>query len=148
MSAQSQDQRFLLLLLIGLVSGAWLIAGGAAQTFTNEDRGSILKFMDVLINFLDGDTDFGNSTEAPTTDSTLEPVESTTLSTNETESSTTSDASSESESTTLASNETTVSTTPTITSTSSSAVSSPPVRRRICFKRVCYKFANDRGYIY
>lgn len=70
LGAMSNDQRFVVLLLLGLACGAWLIGNTAAQTFSPEDRGSILKFMDVLMNFLDAETDNSTSTESPTGNAT------------------------------------------------------------------------------
>ncbi|EDV92007.1 uncharacterized protein LOC6565752 [Drosophila grimshawi] len=165
MTALSNDQRFVVLLLIAVASGAWLSSGTNAQAFTPEDRGSILKFMDVLLNFLDADVaDNATSTETPNNASTttIDDGESTTLAGNsttdistETESTTAdntteSTASSESdevtsESTTLIPSETILSTTtPSSISTTTQVTAAP---RRICFKRVCYKFAADKGYI-
>ncbi|XP_023163203.2 putative uncharacterized protein YHR219W [Drosophila hydei] len=155
MTALSNDQRFVVVLLLAMASGAWLIAGTTAQTFTSEDRNAIQKFMDVLLNFLDAETDPSNatSTESPTNATTTDPLESTTLAGNSTTtesttaSNSTSDGDSTSESTTLAANATTesISTTTTTAISSSTQISAAP--RRICFKRVCYKFAGDRGYI-
>ncbi|KAL7725708.1 hypothetical protein ACLKA6_010324 [Drosophila palustris] len=155
MSTLTYDQRFVLLLIIGMVSGTWLSIGTTAQTFTSEDRGSILKFMDVLLNFLDAESDNATSTENPInngTTTTTDNVESSTLSTtasNATESTTLSSESTEATSnstTTLATNATETSSTTDPTSTTVANV--VPTRRRICFKRVCYKFASDKGYIY
>lgn len=170
MSALRNEQRFVVLMLIGLVSGVWLGAGTTAQTFTSEDRGAILKFMDVLINFLDAESDNGTSPESPNNATTTGAVESTTLATNLTTDSTATEAttasnstiaSSESteatsESTTLATNETssiatsisTASSSTSDSTTSSSTAQASVAPRRICFKRVCYKFAGDKGYIY
>ncbi|XP_034489672.1 cell wall integrity and stress response component 2 [Drosophila innubila] len=164
MSTLTSDQRFVVLLLIGLASGAWLSVGTTAQTFTSEDRGSILKFMDVLMNFLDAESDNATVTESPNNNgTTTENVESTTVSVNGTtdssssESSTasnatessTSSSTQSSESTEATSNSTTVATNATDTSSSSTTSTTvTPARRRICFKRVCYKFKNDKGYIY
>ncbi|XP_051860533.1 uncharacterized protein LOC117566258 [Drosophila albomicans] len=153
----TNDQRFVLLLLIGLASGAWLSASTTAQTFSSEDRGSILKFMDVLMNFLDAETENGTSTESPngndtTTTETSNATDSSTISTSQSSEST---EATSSNSTTLATNATESSSSSSSTNSSTtdatSTTSSSPVattRRRICFRRVCYKFMNDKGYIY
>ncbi|KAM8719564.1 hypothetical protein ACLKA7_005750 [Drosophila subpalustris] len=148
MSTLTNDQRFVLLLIIGMVSGTWLSIGTTAQTFTSEDRGSILKFMDVLLNFLDAESDNATSTENPINNATTTSTLSTTAS-NATESTTLGSESTEvtsNSSTTLATNATETSGTTDPTSTTIANVE--PTRRRICFKRVCYKFASDKGYIY
>ncbi|BFG00344.1 uncharacterized protein DMAD_00368 [Drosophila madeirensis] len=136
MAAFTQNQTFALLLLVALAGST------AAQTFTQEDRGSILKFMDVLMSFLDLETDNTTSTVSPletTTTVPSEPTGETTESTDTTSNSTVGDSTSEG-TTTLASNSTESDTTTEVTSTTE--------RRRICFKRVCYKFGSDKGYIY
>ncbi|KAH8386673.1 hypothetical protein KR093_001835 [Drosophila rubida] len=170
MSALTNDQRFVVLLLIALTSGAWLSACTTAQTFSPEDRGSILKFMDVLMNFLDAESVNATSTESPNgSASTTEGGESSSLSPNATTDSSVSESTAasnngtaastpstplapSSNSTEATSNSTTLATdTSSSSSDSTSTTSSPPVattRRRICFKRVCYKFVNDKGYIY
>ncbi|XP_017134604.1 uncharacterized protein LOC108150810 [Drosophila miranda] len=142
MAAFKQNQRFALLLLIALAGSS------AAQTFTQEDRGSILKFMGVLINFLDLETDNATSTAAPNTNGTSvgttttlpsEPTGETTESSGTTSNSTTGDSTSGT-TTTLPLNS--------AGSDTTTEVASTTVRRRICFKRVCYKFSADKGYIY
>ncbi|EDW06034.1 cell wall integrity and stress response component 2 [Drosophila mojavensis] len=158
MSALSHDQRFVLVLLIATASGAWLIAGTTAQTFTAEDRNAIQKFMDVLLNFLDAEAEPANATttESPNNATTTDPLESTTLASNSTSpedgsltesttasNSTSTDSEPTSESTTPATNATSESTT---AISSTTQVSAAP--RRMCFKRVCYKFVGDRGYIF
>ncbi|XP_017870234.1 PREDICTED: cell wall integrity and stress response component 2 [Drosophila arizonae] len=154
MSALSHDQRFVLVLLIATASGAWLIAGTTAQTFTAEDRNAIQKFMDVLLNFLDAEAEPSNATttESPNNATTTDPLESTTLASNSTSpddesttasNSTSTDSEPTSESTTPATNATSESTT---AISSTTQVSAAP--RRMCFKRVCYKFVGDRGYIF
>ncbi|TDG39156.1 hypothetical protein AWZ03_014423 [Drosophila navojoa] len=163
MSAPSHDQRFVLVLLIATASGAWLIAGTTAQTFTAEDRNAIQKFMDVLLNFLDAEAEPSNATttESPNNATTTDPLESTTLASNATtpddgtvtesttaSNSTSADPESTSESTTPATNATSESTTAATTTASSSTTQVSAAPRRMCFKRVCYKFVGDRGYIF
>ncbi|KAH8349388.1 hypothetical protein KR067_005389, partial [Drosophila pandora] len=150
-------QRFVLIVIVSLVGFG---SGFGAQIFTTEDRDSILKFMNVFMNFLDMETD--NSTAANST--TLSPnattLETTTLPSGNSTAATTESTLTTSNSTLTTSNstETTPSSTVSDDPSSSSTVSgngttstteatTTTVRRRICFKRYCYKFSNDKGYI-
>ncbi|XP_022225367.2 endochitinase 2 [Drosophila obscura] len=138
MAAFTQNQHFAMLLLIALAGSS------AAQIFTQNDRSSILKFMDVLMNVLDLEADNATSTVAPgtppgtsvetTTTFPSEPAGETTASSDTTSNSTVGDSTS--------------GTTTTLGSDTTTEVTSTTVRPRICFKRICYKFSTDKGYIY
>ncbi|XP_017064555.1 bypass of stop codon protein 1 [Drosophila eugracilis] len=162
MAVLNQDQRFVFLLIISLIGSSCICDVSEAQTFTAEDRTAIQKFMDSLLNFLEVEISNGTTTLAPTSNGTsLETttsngtsLETTTLASgNSTESST--------ELTTVASNSTSSvldSSTSSLSSTSTTignasststteTIPSTTRRTRICFKRFCYKFSNDKGYI-
>ncbi|KAH8323190.1 hypothetical protein KR074_011284, partial [Drosophila pseudoananassae] len=147
-------QRFVLILIVSLVGTSF-----GAQIFSTEDRDSILKFMNVFMNFLDMETDNSTltsttlspngttlssngtsleTTTLPSGNSTVVTTESSVTSSNSIATTSNSTASADpSSSTTVSGNSTTVTTEATTTT----------VRRRICFKRYCYKFSNDKGYI-
>ncbi|KAH8420231.1 hypothetical protein KR009_007696 [Drosophila setifemur] len=142
MAAFNRDQEYIFLLIISLVGSGIILGSSNAQTFTVEDRGSILKFMDVLMNFLDLETENGT-----TTTSTVEPsIETTSLITEST-----TEATTDTDTTSVSISDSTSSTTTNSTvgqnSTTTEATTTATVRKRICFKRYCYKFSNDRGYI-
>ncbi|KAH8293350.1 hypothetical protein KR018_008123 [Drosophila ironensis] len=150
MATSARDQRFLLILIVSLVAGFCNLGTSDAQIFTTEDRDSILKFMNVFMNFLDMETENStSSTVAPTSNatSTILPsgnsTESSTESSSESSSSTASNSTISTSSSTVSAN----STATTSEATTSSEATSTTGRRRICFKRFCYKFSNDKGYI-
>ncbi|EDX01231.1 uncharacterized protein LOC6524260 [Drosophila yakuba] len=144
MTAFNQDHPFVLLLVVALVGSSCILEFSDAQTFTAEDRSSIQKFMDSLLNFLE--LEISNITI------TLPPNSNTT-----TLVTTSSEPGTSTEVTTEALKTSTNSTTPSLLSTtkdsenttaSTTTEANPTtMRRRICFKRFCYKFSNDKGYI-
>ncbi|XP_017012030.2 uncharacterized protein [Drosophila takahashii] len=144
------------LIIIFLMASAGFLRVSEAQTFTAEDRSSIQKFMDSLLNFLELEISNATTTTAPSNDTSLEttslaPGNSTEVTTEVSQSSTNS-TSSVSDSSTSASTSTSTSTsnsTTANTNTTLSTTTAKPttIRTRICFKRFCYKFSNDKGYI-
>ncbi|KAH8421549.1 hypothetical protein KR009_003065 [Drosophila setifemur] len=143
MAAFNRDQEYIFLLIISLVGSGFILGLTDAQTFTVEDRGSILKFMDVLMNFLDLETENGT-----TTTSTVEPsIETTSLITENSTSEATTDTDTTSGSISDSTSSSTTNSTVGQNSTTTEATTTTTVRKRICFKRYCYKFSNDRGYI-
>ncbi|XP_016980100.1 cell wall integrity and stress response component 3 [Drosophila rhopaloa] len=153
MTALNQDQRFAFLLIISLM-GSFILGISEAQTFTAEDRNSIQKFMDQLISFLELESSNVTTTLAPSSNATS--VETSTLSSGNSTQVTTEVARTTGNSTSsVLSTSSTTSTTSTtrfnsttVGNTTSTTESNPTtIRRRICFKRFCYKFSNDKGYI-
>ncbi|XP_017045901.1 uncharacterized protein LOC108091290 [Drosophila ficusphila] len=147
MTALNRDQRLVFLLAIFSIWSGCVWRVSEAQTFTAEDRNSIQKFMDSLINFLELEasninttlTTPLNGTSVGTT--TLASVNSTELTT-ETPVTTADPTTNVLDGSTSTLDSTTVAfnpTTPEIIQTTR--------RQRICFKRFCYKFSNDKGYI-
>ncbi|EDV45781.1 cell wall protein DAN4 [Drosophila erecta] len=155
MTAFNQDHHFVLLLIVSLVGSSCILGFSEAQTFTAEDRSSIQKFMDSLLNFLELEISNITTTLPPTSNGTTlvttspAPGTSTEVTTEASETSTNS-TSSVLVSSTLSLNSTTESTTETATATTTTTTTEAnptTIRRRICFKRFCYKFSNDKGYI-
>ncbi|XP_037725621.1 chitinase 3 [Drosophila subpulchrella] len=162
------EHHFVILLIVSLMGNGYFLGLSEAQTFTAQDRNSIQKFMDSLISFLELEASnvttsttlapssngtslettslaAGNSTEVTTevsrtsTNSTSSVLDSTTSSVlDSTTSSVLTTSTSSLNSTTVANTTTTISTTTSQPTT---------IRTRICFKRFCYKFSNDKGYI-
>ncbi|XP_043660317.1 Y' element ATP-dependent helicase YJL225C [Drosophila teissieri] len=151
MTAFNQDHHFVLLLIVALVGSNCILEFSDAQTFTAEDRNSIQKFMDSLLNFLELEISNITTTLPPNSNSATlvttspEPGTSTEVTTEALETSTNStsivlDSSTPSLLSTTKDSENT-------TATTTTEANPTTVRRRICFKRFCYKFSNDKGYI-
>ncbi|XP_052849281.1 uncharacterized protein LOC128260365 [Drosophila gunungcola] len=143
------DQRFVCILIISFIGNS-ILGVSEAQTFTAEDRSSIQKFMDQLINFLELESSNVTtiSTLAPSSNETN--VETTTLpSGNSTDVTTEVSGTSGNNTTSILDSSSTISLNSTTVANVSTTTESNPttVRRRICFKRFCYKFSNDKGYI-
>ncbi|XP_017133321.1 uncharacterized protein LOC108149917 [Drosophila elegans] len=138
------DQRFVCILIISFIGNS-ILGISEAQTFTAEDRSSIQKFMDQLINFLELES------SNVTTISTLAPSSNeTSVGTTTLPSGNSTDVTTEvSEATSILDSSSTISLNSTTVANVSTTTESNPttVRRRICFKRFCYKFSNDKGYI-
>lgn len=143
MTALNQDQRFALLLILALAGCSYLLDITQAQTLTAEDRLSVLKFVGAFMNFLDMELE--NSTMAtPPTGSVTEETTEVTPSNNSTEETTEAAITSDSTTTEEDSSSSEPTEPETITTTEATTTT---VRRRMCFKRYCYKFGSDKGYI-
>ncbi|KAH8368390.1 hypothetical protein KR084_010870 [Drosophila pseudotakahashii] len=141
-----------LIIILLMASGCcWRVS--EAQTFTAEDRNSIQKFMDSLLNFLELEISNVTTTTTPSNGTSLEttslaPGNSTEVTTEVSQSSTNSTSSvldSSTSTSTFSLNSTTVANTNTTLTTTTANPTT--IRTRICFKRFCYKFSNDKGYI-
>lgn len=151
MTAFNRDHHFALLMIVALVGSSCILGFSEAQTFTAEDRSSIQKFMDSLLNFLELEISNITTTLPPTSNgttletTTLAPGNSTEVTTEVSQTSTNS-TSSALDTTTSSLNSTTEDSENT-TATTTTEANPTTMRRRICFKRFCYKFSNDKGYI-
>ncbi|KAH8289727.1 hypothetical protein KR054_010003 [Drosophila jambulina] len=144
MTAFKQDQRFAFLLIISIIGGSCILDVAKAQTLTAEDRLSVLKFVGAFMNFLD--LELENSTMAtPSSTSSTVPVESTTVTSEGSTEFADSSVSPTTVEETSSSSSSSGSTDP--GSTTTTEVTTTTVRRRMCFKRFCYKFSSDKGYI-
>ncbi|XP_033170860.1 Y' element ATP-dependent helicase YJL225C [Drosophila mauritiana] len=153
MTAFNRDHHFALLLIVALVGSSCILGFSEAQTFTAEDRSSIQKFMDSLLNFLELEVSNITTTLPPTSNGTT--LETTTLAapgnstevTTEVSQTSTNSTLSALDPTTSSLNATTVDSENTTATTTTTEANPTTMRRRICFKRFCYKFSNDKGYI-
>ncbi|KAH8338085.1 hypothetical protein KR059_005639 [Drosophila kikkawai] len=146
MTAFNQDQRFALLLIISLVGGSCLLDFTKAQTLTAEDRLSVLKFVGAFMNFLDLELENSTMATPESTSTTPTSVETTTLTSDNNSTDVTTEVTSNSTTTIEETSSSTSATTEPETSTTTEATTTT-VRRRMCFKRFCYKFGGDKGYI-
>ncbi|KAH8376319.1 bypass of stop codon protein 1 [Drosophila serrata] len=148
MTAFNQDQHFALLFIFSLMGGTCLFDITQAQTLTAEDRLSVLKFVGAFMNFLD--LELENSTMAtPGSTSTTSSVETTSIPSSSDSTEVTTEATESSNSTTTiveSSSSSSSSESSTDPGTTTEATTTT-VRRRMCFKRFCYKFSSDKGYI-
>ncbi|KAH8249827.1 hypothetical protein KR038_000600 [Drosophila bunnanda] len=147
MTAFNQDQRFAVLLILSLLAGSCLFGITKAQTLTAEDRLSVLKFVGAFMNFLD--LELENSTMAtPGSTSTTASMETTSITSSDNSTEVTTEATeSSSSSTTIVESSSSSSSSGSTDPGTTTEATTTTVRRRMCFKRFCYKFSSDKGYI-